>query len=348
MSSSENSSSQQQLLNGKNVLYVGIAWGVLSLVFYIVYNFFFLEQQRSIWYLLGTYVDESLPFLVAALLCYRNWRNPQIPSGQSVWLFVGLGTLCYVIANFLFGWWELYWGLDPDVSPADIFYIGFYVFVTTALVLAVLPRRLNLELWQLLTVGAVATVGIGLAVWITFVIPVTAAEVPEAVGIIPENIDSAPALEQLAPTNSLPTITAKEKLELSKAEALTPTLETVNEKQIPAWIEATDEFLSRFSQPVNFSYIFGDVIFIIVAAAVLLAFWGGRLAQSWQMIAGATLSLYIADMWFKYVETLPTEYESGGVLEVFYVFSGLLFAIGAALEFDVSNRSRRAGRRRAR
>ncbi|MBZ8182692.1 hypothetical protein [Oscillatoria salina] len=343
MSSSENPSSQQQLLNGKNILYVGIAWGVLSLVFYIVYNFFLLEQQRSFWYLLGTYVDESLPFLAAALLCYRNWRNPQIPSGQLVWLFVGLGTFCYLIANFLFGWWELYWGLDPDVSPADVFYIGFYVFVTTALVLAVLPRRLNLELWHLLTVGTVATVGMGLAVWITIFIPANAEEIPAEVAIA-----SAPTTEQLAPPNPSTIIPGTEKLELSEGDALTPTSEAANSRQIPAWIEETDDFLSRFSQPVNFSYIFGDVIFIIVAAAVLLAFWGGRLAQSWQMIAGATLSLYIADMWFKYVETLPTEYESGGVLEVFYVFSGLLFAIGAALEFDVSNRSRRAGRRRAR
>lgn len=65
------------------------------------------------------------------------------------------------------------------------------------------------------------------------------------------------------------------------------------------------------------------------------------------MIAAATLSLYIADMWFKYAGTGTIEYESGGLLEVFYVFSGVLFGIGAALEYDVSSRSRRGARRRA-
>lgn len=65
------------------------------------------------------------------------------------------------------------------------------------------------------------------------------------------------------------------------------------------------------------------------------------------MIAAATLALYIADMWFKYAETATVEYESGGLLEVFYVFSGVLFGIGAALEHDVSSRSRRGTRKRA-
>lgn len=63
------------------------------------------------------------------------------------------------------------------------------------------------------------------------------------------------------------------------------------------------------------------------------------------MIAAATISLYIADMWTKYAASDP-QYESGGLLDVFYIFSGVLFAIGAALEFDISIRSRRGGRKR--
>jgi hypothetical protein len=52
-------------------------------------------------------------------------------------------------------------------------------------------------------------------------------------------------------------------------------------------------------------------------------------------------------MWTKYAAAAEVQYESGGLLEVFYVFSGVLFAIGAALEYDVSSRSRRGGRKRA-
>jgi len=107
-----------------------------------------------------------------------------------------------------------------------------------------------------------------------------------------------------------------------------------------------ENFLSPLSRPVNFFYIVGDVFLLIIASTLLLAFWGGRFAQSWRMIAAATFSLYIADMWFKYEDATAVEYESGSLLEVFFVFSGVLFAIGAALEYDVSSRSRRSTRRR--
>jgi hypothetical protein len=91
----------------------------------------------------------------------------------------------------------------------------------------------------------------------------------------------------------------------------------------------------------------GDVLLLIIASTLLLAFWGGRFSQSWRMIAAATFSLYIADMWFKYAGANIPDYQSGQLLEVFFVFSGVLFGIGAILEHDLSTRSRRTpGRRR--
>jgi hypothetical protein len=66
------------------------------------------------------------------------------------------------------------------------------------------------------------------------------------------------------------------------------------------------------------------------------------------MIAAATISLYIADMWFKYAQERPN-YQSGDILEVFWVFSGILFGMGAVLEHEASlSRIRRErGRKRA-
>jgi hypothetical protein len=64
------------------------------------------------------------------------------------------------------------------------------------------------------------------------------------------------------------------------------------------------------------------------------------------MIAAAAFCLYLADVWFKYATTILTDYKSGGLPEVFWVFSGVLFGIGAALEYDLSSRSRRASSRR--
>jgi surface polysaccharide O-acyltransferase-like enzyme len=99
---------------------------------------------------------------------------------------------------------------------------------------------------------------------------------------------------------------------------------------------------------LNWFYIVSDVLLLIIATTLLLAFWGGRVSQSWRMIAAAAFSLYIADMWFKYASQNPN-YQSGEILEVFWVFSGVLFGMGAALEHDASlSRTRRErGRKRA-
>jgi hypothetical protein len=160
------------------------------------------------------------------------------------------------------------------VSPADLFYMAFYVAIGWAMALAVLPGRLNLELWQWGTVGAIAIVAIIFAIFVTL-------------SANPDSPDfatpppPAPVTEQVNPT---------------PPPAKTP-------QNVPGWV-------------------------------------------LWRMIAAAAFSLYIADMWFKYTATLPQDYESGSLLEVLFVFSGVLFAIGAALEYDVSSRSRRSSRRR--
>jgi len=65
------------------------------------------------------------------------------------------------------------------------------------------------------------------------------------------------------------------------------------------------------------------------------------------MIAAAAFSLYIADMGFKYALDKVANYESGGLIEVFWIFSPVLFDIGAALEYDFSTRTTRRSRRRS-
>lgn len=250
--------------------------------------------------------------------------------------------LSWFIANIIFGWWELSLGLSPDVSPADLFYLGFYLFLGWGMVLAVLPRRLNLELWQWITVGVIAVIGIGLAIFVLLATPETSSD-NDATPLSAKTEQAAPedSVSQADKAQTAPSLTDRSTAQ-SKPSKATPS----NAKQPPAWALEVENFLSPLSRPVNFFYIVGDVFLLIIASTLLLAFWGGRFAQSWRMIAAATFSLYIADMWFKYEDATAVEYESGSLLEVFFVFSGVLFAIGAALEYDVSSRSRRSTRRR--
>jgi hypothetical protein len=110
-------------------------------------------------------------------------------------------------------------------------------------------------------------------------------------------------------------------------------------EQVPSGVENIALVLSTV-------YIVSDVLLLIIATTLLLAFWGGRASLSWRMIAAAAFSLYIADMWFQYANRIPN-YQSGEILEVFWVISGVLFGISAALEYDASKvRSRRVGGRK--
>ena len=305
-SSTDKTFNPQTLLKSQTIIYIGIGWCVFALIFFLLFSTKPTDADYPLWYSLGTYIFETVPFLAAALLCYRNWNSPQIASGRNVWLGIGSGMFCFFLANILFGWWELYFGLDPEVSPADFFYLAFYVTVGWGMFLAVLPRRLNLVLWQWVVVGCIAVLGVALAVLITFGAP---EEIVEEV--------------------------------VAGAEIVAPDL--------PGWVMATENFLVNFAAPVNLFYIIGDVILLIIAATLLLAFWGGRFSQSWRMIAAATLALYIADMGFKYQYAYLPDYESGSILDIFFIFSGVLFTIGTVMEYDISSsRPARGGSSRRR
>ena len=115
----------------------------------------------------------------------------------------------------------------------------------------------------------------------------------------------------------------------------------------PQIIITLEKILDPYTKIVALIYVISDVFLLIMATTLLLTFWGGRFAQSWRMVAAASFCMYIADMWFKYASERIPNYESGFVLEVFWVFSGVLFGIGAALEYDNSIRTRRSGRKRA-
>ncbi len=301
-SSVDKSTGAKKLFSGQNITYLGMVWGVFSLFLFLLFSITAPEENSPVWYVISTYILELVPFLCAGFLCYRNFRSPQIASGRKVWLGIGLGMLCFFLGGIVFGIWEVYFGLEPDVSPADLFYMAFYLFIGWGMFLAVLPRRLNLESWQWIVIFLIAVAGIAFAAWI--VLGVGGVEV---------------AFEEEA-------------------------VESIS--TLPAWVTSTDELLSQFADPVNIFYIAADVGLLIIASTLLLAFWGGRFSQSWRMIAAATFAQYIADMWSQYAYTFIENYESGDLLEVFYVFSGILFAIGAALEYEISTSRPSRGRRR--
>lgn len=348
-STSEKSSTSTSLLSAQTLVIVGIVWAVMALLFFLLFSVP-LSQEDGLppWYSIGTYVFECGAYLGASLVCLRNWKSPHMASGRNVWLGIGLGMLFYFIAGVLFGIWELYFELDPDVSPADAFYLGSYVVLIGGMVLAVTSKRLNLEFWQWGLLAAIAAFGIAVAIWVAApdswrqqlgMAPAAPQEV--VTGSAPDSTAAkgkAPALDNSAQSKAKGTAAAAAK---SASE------ESAEATKAPEWVMALDKQLSPYAYAINLFYIVGDVFLLIIATALLLAFWGGRFSQSWRMIAAATFSLYIADMYFKWRDTQAEgSYQSGSLLEVFFVFSGILFGIGAVLEHDISTRSRQSRRTR--
>ena len=330
--SQQKSLSISSILSAQNLVIFGIVWAVLALLFFLLFSVTPEGEELPLWYSIGTYVFELGAFLVAALVCYRNWQSPQMVSGRNVWLGFGLGCFFYFVGGVLFGFWELVWHLDPDVSLADLFYILSYVFLGWGMVLAVSSKRLNLEIWQWAAILGVAVGGTALAVWVAD---------PSFFGLV--GSEETAVIEQVAPeTTATSTTSTAAPAVMSAAEE-----EAEEETTAPSWVVGLDRKLEPLATGVNLFYIIGDVFLLILATALILAFWGGRFSQSWRMIAFATFSLYVADMYFKWTDSRSQgEYESGGLLEVFFVFTGILFAIGAVLEYDISTRSRQSRRGR--
>ena len=357
---SDKSSNPKPLFSVKTIVIAGIVWAVLALLFFLLFSFTPPGVERPKWYVIGTYVFEQVAYLSAAILCFRNWRSPQIVSGRQVWLGIGSGMLFYFLGNFLFGLWELAWQLDPDVSLGDLFFIAAYLCLVWGMIQAVISRRLNLEKWQWGIVAAIAAIGIALAYWVTTVggAPAQAAMLSSSnhIEVVaqaspPPNAPSGtkPAAKPTPTPAKQTTVTPAAPPAPVAQPTVAPAREAAKSEatSAPQWILTVDERLKPFAGPVSLFYVFADVVLLIIATMLLLAFWGGRFSQSWRMIAAAALCLYIADMWFKWAEKQP-DYQSGFVLEVFWVFSGVLFAIGAALEYDTStsSRSRRSGARK--
>lgn len=310
--SEKSSTTTKPFFSAQTIVIIGLVWGVVALLFFLLFSVPLPGQELPEWYSLGTYVLELGAYLLASIVCFKNWQSPQMVSGRNVWIGIGLGLLFYFIGGVLFGCWELLWELDPDVSMADIFYIISYIFFGWGMTLAVTSKRLNLEVWQWVVLVIVALAGTALAILVAN----------------PFEMFSSSDATALA-----------EIVDVEEIEEASATL-------APSWVIAVDNYLEPYAYGVNLFYIIADVFLLIIATALLLAFWGGRFSQSWRMIAAATFSLYIADMYFKWADSYAGDYESGALLEVFFVFTAILFGIGAALEYDISTRSRQSRRSR--
>ncbi|MGF1516522.1 MAG: hypothetical protein ACFCVB_01770 [Nodosilinea sp.] len=311
-----------------------IAWGVVTLLFFLLFTAPGEDGAQPDWFLTGINLLEIGAFFLASLLCFRNWRSSQIVSGRNVWFWIGLGLLFYSVGTVLFFIWGTVWGLDPAVSLGDFFYIFSYIFLAAGMFKAVLPRRLNLELPQWMMVVGIGLGGVLLAIFVN----IAAAEaMPVPLGQVPAMHHLAQAAPEVIPAPALESDPAE-----APAAALDPDEEAIT---APPLILQLDRMLEPLVDAVGLLYLIGDIVLLVIAGTLLVAFWGGRYSQSWKLIAIAAFCLYIADMFFAYAVNTGT-YIEGSLWEVFWTFSAVFFGLGAVVEHAVSVNSRRSSRRR--
>ncbi len=322
---------------GQSTLMLCLGWGIGSIIFFLLFGALAPgEESRADWFLISINFLEIFAFLLAASLCFRNSGSSQIISGRTVWFALGIGMLAYAAGTVFFFLWGTVWGLDPSVSMGDGFYFISYIAMVVGMLLAALPRRIDLSLAQWGTIVAIGAAGIVLACGLNFGWPWASAQVltQPAMAAEIQLAQTPPDSEPLvAPVEDL--VEEVVEVEPEVSAGLLPT---------PGWAQALDDALEQFADPVALIYVLLDCFLVVIAAALLVAFWGGRFSQSWQLIAIATFCLYIADMVFAAV---TDNYVEGELWEVFWILSALFFAAGAAIEYNVSRRSRRGSRRRA-
>lgn len=322
------------------IVTLGIAWAIFALLFFLLFSAPNAEGEKSEWFLLVITLLEAGAFAAASILCLRNWRSSQIVSGRNVWLSFGVGLLLYTLGNVMFFLWGNVWGLDPAVSLGDFFYITSYVCLAIGMFQAVLPRRLNLEPPQWIVILGVGLVGVLLAYFVNY-----------GVAASPQTkVPPAPLVQlvQNPATPAVPAQPAKPPVKPSAQPANAPAVAPVpaaEPSNAPGWVVQLGQQLEPLESVVGLLYVAGDCLLIVLAATLLVAFWGGRFSQSWKLIAIAAFCLYIADMCFAYAINKGI-YQEGSLWEVFWTFSAIFFGLGAVVEYAISTKSRRSPRRR--
>ncbi|MEM1251258.1 MAG: hypothetical protein AAGI69_02405 [Cyanobacteria bacterium P01_H01_bin.21] len=321
--------------SGQSTLLLCLGWGIVSILFFLLFGALAPgEESRPNWFLIAINFLEIFAFILAAALCFRNSGSSQIISGRTVWLSLGVGMLAYAAGTVFFFLWGTVWGLDPSVSMGDGFYFISYVAMILGMLLAALPRRIDLTMPQWVMIVAIGATGIVLACVLNYGFPTVAAQLSSQPAVAAEA-----QLAQAPESVVEPTESVVEPVEEAAEEEVVAGL-----LPAPGWAQALDTALEQFADPVALMYVVADCFLVVIAAALLVAFWGGRFSQSWKLIAIATFCLYIADMAFA---AAGDNYTEGALWEVFWIWSALFFAAGAAIEYDVSKRSRRGSRRRA-
>jgi hypothetical protein len=326
---------RQTWVNGEIVTYWGIIWAIISLVIYLNFSVIDATHTHPIWFIVITTGLKESGLLVSGCLCWRNWRSKYITSSKAVWLLLAIAMFAFFVGNLWFSLWEMQWRLDPAASAGNPFFVLFYPLLIAGMRLAILDRDIRLTRQQWVVVLGVAAVGLTMGCWLT--------------------TRSARAIAAPPPIVSLANGQAGSRMGETMLGVGAPKIDPAPERTSqssftapqtqPEWVLAIDRSMQPLVTTFNLFYVLCDLVLLTFAIILCLGCWGSKLRLPWRMTAQAVLCFYIGDTWFVYANDRVQGYESGFIMEVFWVFGIVQFGIAAALEFDNSIRARRLARR---
>ncbi len=318
---SQTLSQWEYLWRRQNVIYWAFGWAALALITYLFFGGPPQAVDRPMWYRFFTvYILQNVAHLVAGLLCIRNGLSRRMPSGSQVWLLMGVALISYLVGNIFFATWELVWNLNPLGSLGDPFFCMFYICLCLAMVMAITTKRVQLKIYQWLIVVGISVYAATILMWI----------------LKPPTVSLASTVSETSATTQIQTVdsSANSTLSVPTTAPKLPEVEPEQPTNAPGWVLFFDGIFKPYGQILNVFYVWSDVVLFALAAVMILAFWGGRLSNAWQVTAQAIICFYIADMWLAYAGNQIPDYQSGFMVEVFWTLGSIQFAVAAGIEFE--------------
>ncbi|NJM99742.1 MAG: hypothetical protein HC800_23705 [Phormidesmis sp. RL_2_1] len=298
---------------GHQVIVMCMGWALGSFSLLLLWGELF-ASTRPDWFPILANLLKIGAFLISAGLCWRNTKEPMMLSGKSVWQAIAVGMASHALGDITIVLWRSLWGMNSSVSLANVFYGASYIFLAIGLLQAVLPRQISLSGIQTIGIAITGVLGIVLACWLNFQSPNLAAS----------SVAASPGEVTVVGDHHLGDIG------VTSAEAI-----PAGNDQAPKLIQLVDQRLSRVTDKMGLLYVVGDCVLIVMAVALLIAFWGGTYSEAWKLVALAGLCLYVADMFLIY-EVRQGNYLQGSLWEIFWILSALFFGLGASVERGVS------------
>jgi len=322
------------------IVWAAIGWAALALMFYLFFNTptdgpytilttaknecanlaktFGLVPDvmvRPSWYRLGTYIFQTVAIAFSGILCMRNWRSPKIISGRNVWLGLGLGIITWGIGNLIFGYLDFQYQSKLIEIGEPLKQI---VQMSEGSRKKVLETAVNAMKNLVEPFPSIAD--------IFFTATYVFLSWGMAMSVIGRRLNLYPKQWGIVGVVGLVGI------------------------GLASYVTFVVGVSSGTSKILYIIYALGDIWLLIVATILLLAFWGGKAAQSWRLLGSAGIAMFFSDLWFNYSNNVGDictgkSYQSGSPAEFFWILAFTLWGMAAALEFDLSSRPTTRSRR---